>query len=74
MFGNIGTPELVLIFLVVLVLFGAKKLPDLAKGLGQGIREFKKALREVEENIQDGGHDLPPPGPPSKKTKDLSST
>jgi sec-independent protein translocase protein TatA len=42
----------VLILAVVLVLFGAKKLPELAKGLGTGIREFKKATREVTEEIQ----------------------
>jgi len=52
MFGNIGMPELILIFLVVLLLFGAKKLPELAQGLGKGIREFKKAMREEEPPTQ----------------------
>ncbi len=52
MFGNIGTPELLMIFLVVLLFFGSKKIPEFAKGLGQGIREFKKAIRDVEESIQ----------------------
>ena len=42
---NIGLPEILLIFLVVLLLFGAKKLPDLARGLGEAIREFRKAQR-----------------------------
>ena len=51
MFGNIGMPELLVILVIILLLFGAKKLPDLAKGLGQGIREFKKAARDVEEEI-----------------------
>lgn len=41
-----------MIFLIVLLFFGAKKIPEFAKGLGQGIREFKKAVRDVEETIQ----------------------
>ena len=49
--GIIGGWEIVLILAVVLILFGAKKLPELAKGLGQGIKEFKKATREVTEEI-----------------------
>jgi sec-independent protein translocase protein TatA len=52
MFGNIGTGELILILLVVILLFGAKKIPDLAQGIGKGIKEFKKALRDVEEDIE----------------------
>ena len=49
--GFIGGWEIVLILAVVLILFGAKKLPELAKGLGQGIKEFKKATREVTEEM-----------------------
>ncbi|MCU0411119.1 MAG: twin-arginine translocase TatA/TatE family subunit [Bacteroidetes bacterium] len=52
MFGNIGGSELFLILLIILVFFGAKKLPDLAKGLGQGIREFRKAARDVQEEVE----------------------
>jgi sec-independent protein translocase protein TatA len=52
MFGNIGGPELFLILLVILVFFGAKKLPDLARGLGDGIREFRKATRDVKEEVE----------------------
>lgn len=51
MFGNIGTTEIVLIVLAVLLLFGGKKLPDLAKGIGRGIREFKKEVNDVKENV-----------------------
>jgi len=51
MLGNIGTPEILLIVLAVLILFGAKKIPDFAKGLGKGMKEFKKAIKEVEEDI-----------------------
>ena len=52
MFASIiGGWEIVLILAVVLIMFGAKKLPELAKGLGQGIKEFKKATREVSDEI-----------------------
>jgi sec-independent protein translocase protein TatA len=51
MFENIGFGELLIILVVVLVLFGAKKIPELAKGLGKGISEFKKGLRDVENEI-----------------------
>ena len=51
MLGNIGTPEILLIVLAILILFGAKKIPDFAKGLGKGMKEFKKAIKEVEEDI-----------------------
>ena len=51
MFGNIGGSELFLILLVILVFFGTKKLPELAKGLGQGIREFRKAAKDVQEEV-----------------------
>ena len=46
-----GGMEWVLIILVILLLFGARKIPDLARGLGQGIREFKKATRETEKEL-----------------------
>ena len=59
--------EIVLILAVVLVLFGAKKLPELARGLGQGIREFKKSTREVTDEIQSAMDAEPPPPPPQKK-------
>jgi sec-independent protein translocase protein TatA len=46
---NIGAQELLIILLIVILLFGAKKIPDLAKGLGHGIKEFKKAAKDVEK-------------------------
>lgn len=52
MFGNLGWGEFIIIFLVILILFGAKKIPDLAQGLGKGIREFKKAVKDVEEDVK----------------------
>ena len=60
----LGGWEIVLILAVVLILFGAKKLPELAKGLGTGIKEFKKATREVTDEIQsavDQDYNPPPP-------------
>ena len=57
----LGGWEIVLILAVVLILFGAKKLPELAKGLGKGINEFKKATREVTDEIQNAAEDNSPP-------------
>lgn len=51
MFGSLGGSEIFLILLVVLIFFGAKKLPELAKGLGQGIKEFRKAAKDVQEEV-----------------------
>ena len=55
--GFFGGWEIILILAVVLILFGAKKLPELAKGLGTGIKEFKKATREVTDEIQNAGNE-----------------
>lgn len=49
--GSIGMPELIVIFLVILLLFGSKRLPELARGLGKGIREFKKATSELKDEL-----------------------
>lgn len=49
--GNIGPLEIILILLVILLLFGAKRIPEIAKGVGKGMKEFKKAVKEVEEDI-----------------------
>ncbi len=53
-FMGLGGQEMLLIFLALLLFFGAKKLPELARGLGKGIREFKDATKDVRENIEDG--------------------
>ncbi|MBO7521541.1 MAG: twin-arginine translocase TatA/TatE family subunit [Opitutales bacterium] len=52
-FLNIGNTELIIILVIILLLFGAKKLPELARGLGKSMQEFKKASREVEDNFRD---------------------
>jgi sec-independent protein translocase protein TatA len=56
-----GPTELLLIFLAVLLLFGAKRIPEIAQGLGRGIRDFKKSLKETEDEINKVGE------PPEKK-------
>jgi sec-independent protein translocase protein TatA len=50
---NIGWQEILLILLIALLLFGAKKIPDLARSLGKGIKEFKKGMREIDSPVDD---------------------
>lgn len=52
MFGNLGTGEIILILVIVLIFFGAKKIPELAQGLGKGLREFRKAARDIQEEVE----------------------
>ena len=49
MFGNLGTSELLLIVLGILILFGAKRIPEFAKGLGRGIAQFRREIKEMKE-------------------------
>lgn len=56
----LGWPEIMGILIIVLVLFGAKKVPELMKGLGSGIKEFKKASREVQDEVQRAMDEEPP--------------
>ena len=58
MFGHLGVPELLIILLIVLVIFGATRLPQLGKGLGQGLKNFKDSVKPDEP----GGKTPPPPG------------
>ena len=51
MFGSIGPSEIIFMMFIVLLLFGPKKLPELARGLGKGYRQFKKALDDVKDEI-----------------------
>jgi sec-independent protein translocase protein TatA len=50
--GNIGTGEIILIALVVLLLWGGKKIPELMKGLGKGVKSFKEGMNEIEKDIK----------------------
>ena len=56
-FFNLGTGEVIILLLVILLLFGAKRLPELARGLGKGINEFKDAVNSGKEHIMDATDD-----------------
>lgn len=64
-FGRIGLPELILILVIILLLFGAKKLPEIARALGTGLREFKKSVKDISDDTDDT--------PQDKKSSDTSS-
>jgi len=75
MFGlfNLGGGEIILILALILILFGAKKLPELAKGLGQGIKEFKKATRDVNDEFSRAIEEASPPAPPQKQLSTITT-
>jgi len=64
MFENVGGGELIVILLVILIFFGPKKMPELGKNLGKGIREFKNAMRDIQEGVEKSIKEPPPPPPP----------
>ncbi len=76
MIGDIGMQELMVIFLIVLLLFGADRIPALARGLGKGVREFKRVVNNANTEIQraiDIDEEEPPPRkPPPPKELDRS--
>jgi TatA/E family protein of Tat protein translocase len=53
MFGSLGMPELIVIFVIALIVFGPRKLPELGRSLGRGIAEFKKATNEFQSSLAD---------------------
>ena len=55
---SLGPWEIALIILIVIILFGGKKLPELARGLGLGLKEFKKAKREIKDEIQNAADEV----------------
>ena len=61
--GNLGGPDLFIILLIVLVLFGAKKLPDLARSLGQSMNEFRKAREDIDRELHHTGAQPSQPQP-----------
>lgn len=61
---GIGGPELLMIMFVILLLFGADRLPDLARGFGRAVREFKKATSGVEQEVRRAMEEPPPPPAP----------
>lgn len=56
---GLGTPEVIIIIVVVLLLFGGKKIPELMRGLGQGVREFNSAKSNLKQEIEDGMKNKP---------------
>jgi TatA/E family protein of Tat protein translocase len=65
---GIGTSELIIIMVIILLVFGAKRLPEIGQSLGRGIQDFKRSLRDVEHNIE--RDQLPPPPPPAYRPPD----
>jgi sec-independent protein translocase protein TatA len=61
MFGNLGFGELMIILVIVLVLFGAKRIPEISASFGKGIREFKKNVNDVEGSLMGSNNDIAPP-------------
>ena len=55
---NLGPWEIVLILLFLIILFGGKKLPELARGMGLGLKEFKKATREIKDEVQNAADEV----------------
>jgi sec-independent protein translocase protein TatA len=64
---NLGTPELLVILVIVMVLFGARRIPDLMRGFGEGIKSFKEGMRETPTNSQSTTQ--APPAPPASEKK-----
>jgi sec-independent protein translocase protein TatA len=58
MFGNLGGGEILLIILFIVIFFGPKKIPEIAQGLGKGLREFRKASKEIQDNLVEEGKRL----------------
>lgn len=52
-FGSFGWPEILIIALIVLLLFGGRKIPELMKGLGKGVRSFKDGMKDIEDSVKD---------------------
>ncbi len=65
--GNLGTSEMVLIVIAILIFFGGKKIPELMKGIGSGVREFNNAKNNVKSQIEDGMREQPKPQDEEKK-------
>jgi sec-independent protein translocase protein TatA len=70
LFLNLGGGEVVLILMVVLLFFGAKNIPNLAKGLGKGLREFKDATEGIKREIEKSSQEIEKEGNDIKKTLD----
>ncbi len=61
--GNLGAGEIIIIALIVLLLFGGKKIPELMKGIGKGVRSFKDGMNNIERDIENTDQDTKPTTP-----------
>ncbi len=74
MFGKIGLPELVLILAIALIIFGPRKLPEIGKSIGKGLREFRQATSEVKKSVSvEDSYEEERENKEAKKNKDESS-
>ena len=77
-FGNLGFMEILLILLVVLLLFGAKRIPEIASSMGKGIREFKKSVTDVDRSLREPEREEPieriRPTDSAARTRDAADT
>ncbi|MFQ5810485.1 MAG: twin-arginine translocase TatA/TatE family subunit [Armatimonadota bacterium] len=69
-FGPLGMPELIVIVLIIFLLFGAKKVPEIMKSFAQGVREFKRESNRIVSDIESAVESDPEPQPTSSKTSD----
>jgi sec-independent protein translocase protein TatA len=69
LFGTLGWPEIVVILAVVLLLFGAKKLPEVMGAFGKGVKEFKKGMKDIGREISPEEEDGEKPVPPAEKER-----
>lgn len=72
LFLNFGGGEIIIVLLVVLLFFGSKKIPELARGLGRGMREFKEATSGVQREIEESMKDVPTTKKPTPTQKSSS--
>ena len=70
---SLGPLEIFVVVFIILLLFGAKKLPELARGMGKAMKEFKKATKDVEEDIRSAMEEEPDPAAPRKVSKPVET-
>jgi sec-independent protein translocase protein TatA len=73
MFENLGFGEILLIIIVIVVFFGPKRIPDIAQSIGKGIREFKRAMKDVQDEVSTAMSDKPKESPTPQKKLETSA-
>ncbi len=72
MLGNLGFTEIAILLLILVLLFGAKRIPEIGASIGKGIKEFKRGLKDDGGGEREEERNLPPPPPPGDEPKRLS--